>query len=46
MGRPVVHRELMSKHPGVRGGLFEIRPAADLTEMIRESERRGATTTR
>jgi hypothetical protein len=32
--------QLMSKHPGVRGGPFEIRPAADLTEMIRESERR------
>jgi hypothetical protein len=32
--------ELMSKHPGVRGGPFEIRPAADLTAMIRESERR------
>jgi len=33
---------LMSKHPGVRGGPFEIRPAADLSEMIRESERRRA----
>ena len=32
--------ELMSKHPGVRGGPFEIRPAADLTGMIRESEQR------
>lgn len=32
--------ELMSKHPGVRGGPFEIRPAADLTGLIRESERR------
>jgi len=32
--------ELMSKHPGVRGGPFEIRPAADLTEMIRDSEQR------
>ena len=32
--------QLMSKHPGVKGGPFEIRPAADLTEMIRESERR------
>jgi hypothetical protein len=30
--------ELMSKHPGVRAGPFEIRPAADLAEMIRESE--------
>jgi hypothetical protein len=35
--------ELMSKHPGVRAGPFEIRPAADLSEMIRESEvRRSA----
>ena len=32
--------ELMSKHPGVRMGPFEIRPAADLTGMISESERR------
>ncbi len=32
--------QLMSKHPGVRGGPFEIRPAADLSEMISESERR------
>ena len=32
--------QLMSKHPGVRMGPFEIRPAADLTGMIRESERR------
>jgi hypothetical protein len=31
---------LMSQHPGVRGGPFEIRPAADLTGMIHESERR------
>jgi hypothetical protein len=32
--------QLMSKHPGVKAGPFEVRPAADLTEMIRESERR------
>jgi len=32
--------QLMSKHPGVKAGPFEIRPAADLTEMIHESERR------
>lgn len=32
--------QLMSKHPGVRAGPFEIRPAADLTGMIRESEQR------
>jgi len=31
---------LMSKHPGVKAGPFEIRPAEDLSEMIRESERR------
>jgi hypothetical protein len=34
--------QLMSRHPGVKAGPFEIRPAADLTEMIRESERRRA----
>ena len=34
--------QLMSKHPGVKAGPFEIRPAADLGEMIRESERRRA----
>jgi len=39
--------QLMSKHPGVRGGPFEIRPAEDLTEMIRESsERRNPVTGR
>lgn len=32
--------ELMSKHPGVKAGPFEIRPAADLTGMICESELR------
>jgi hypothetical protein len=34
--------QLMSKHPGVRAGPFEIRPAADLAEMVRDSERRRA----
>lgn len=34
--------ELISKHPGVRVGPFEIRPAADLGGMIRESEQRRA----
>ena len=34
--------QLMSKHPGVKAGPFEIRPAADLTEMIRQSEQRRA----
>ena len=32
--------QLMSRHPGVRMGPFEIRPAADLSGMIRDSERR------
>lgn len=32
--------QLMSKHPGVKNGPFEIRPAADLSAMIAESERR------
>jgi hypothetical protein len=34
--------ELMSKHPGVKTGPFEIRPIADMTEMVRESEKRRA----
>lgn len=32
--------QLMSKHPGVKAGPFEIRPAADLLGMVAESERR------
>ena len=34
--------ELMSKHPAVNGGpsTFEIRPVADLSEMVRQSEQR------
>jgi hypothetical protein len=28
---------LMSKHPGVRSSCFEIRPIADMTEVVRES---------
>ena len=32
--------ELMSKHPGVKNGPFEIRPTVDLSAMIAESERR------
>ena len=35
--------QLMSKHPGVRGGPFEIRPAADLTDMVRASRERRST---
>jgi hypothetical protein len=35
--------ELISNHPGAKFGPWEIRPAADLGEMIRQSEvRRGA----
>jgi hypothetical protein len=37
--------QLMSKHPGVKAGPFEIRPVADLSEMVKDSEkRRGAVT--
>jgi hypothetical protein len=36
--------QLMSKHPGVKAGPFEIRPAEDLSEMFRESERRRSRT--
>jgi uncharacterized protein YndB with AHSA1/START domain len=38
--------ELISKHPGATFGPWEIRPAADLSEMVRESEvrRRAAGT--
>ena len=32
--------QLMSKHPGVKAGPFEIRPAADLTGMVSESDQR------
>jgi len=38
--------QLMSNHPGVKAGPFEIRPAADLTHMIRESDRRRSRTKR
>jgi hypothetical protein len=34
--------QLMSQHPGVRIGPFEIRPAEDLGDMIRASETRRA----
>lgn len=34
--------QIMSKHPGVKAGPFEIRPAADLSAMIQESEQRRA----
>jgi hypothetical protein len=32
--------QLMSKHPGVKNGPFEIRPVADMGDVIRASERR------
>jgi hypothetical protein len=32
--------ELISKHPGVTFGPWEIRPAADLSEMLRQCEAR------
>ena len=32
--------QLMSEHPGVKVGPFEIRPAEDLSAMIAESEKR------
>ena len=32
--------QLMSRHPGVKAGPFEIRPAEDLAAMVAESERR------
>ncbi|OFV99677.1 MAG: dehydrogenase [Acidobacteria bacterium RIFCSPLOWO2_02_FULL_61_28] len=32
--------ELMSKHPGVKAGPFEIRPVEDMSEAIRASEQR------
>src|SRR5882672_6434447 len=34
--------QLISNHPGVKMGKWEIRPAQDLTPMIKESERRRA----
>lgn len=34
--------EIMSKHPGVNMGPWEIRPTLDLTPMIRESQERRA----
>jgi carbon monoxide dehydrogenase subunit G len=38
--------DLISKHPGAKFGPWEIRPAADLSEMTRQSEtRRRATST-
>ena len=38
--------QLISKHPGVKYGPWEIRPAAELNDMIRESELRRAKDTK
>lgn len=32
--------QLMSQHPGMKYGMLEIRPVADVNELMRESERR------
>ena len=32
--------QLVSQHPGIKYGSIEIRPVADLTEMMKESEQR------
>lgn len=34
--------QLMSKHPGVKAGPFEIRPVEDMEPILRESEKRRA----
>ena len=34
--------QLISKHPGVKMGTWEIRPVQDITPMIKESEKRRA----
>jgi hypothetical protein len=36
--------QLMSRHPGVKAGPFEIRPTEDLNAMVAESERRRSKT--
>lgn len=39
--------QLMSKHPSIRmGGTFEVRPAADLSALVADSERRRSITKR
>ena len=37
--------QLLSQHPGMKFGPMEIRPVADLREIIKESERRRRTDT-
>src|SRR6266851_7045050 len=34
--------QLISKHPGIKMGTWEIRPVEDITPMIKESEKRRA----
>ncbi|HEY5741548.1 MAG TPA: YciI family protein [Terrimicrobiaceae bacterium] len=36
--------QLMSKHPGVKAGPFEVRAVEDLSSLIAESERRRSST--
>jgi hypothetical protein len=36
---------LVSNHPGLKAGPFEIRPVEDMTEVIRDSNRRRSKTT-
>ena len=36
--------QLISNHPGMKMGPWEIRPVEDMSEMIRESERRRSVT--
>ena len=36
--------QLISKHPGIKMGSWEIRPVQDMAGMIRESERRRSVT--
>jgi len=38
--------QLMSRHPGVKVGPFEIRPAEDLSAMVEQSEKRRSKTER
>jgi hypothetical protein len=37
--------QLMSQHPGVKNGPFEIRPVANLDAMVKESEQRRSQVT-
>ena len=36
--------QLISKHPGMKMGPWEIRPVEDMTQMVHESERRRSVT--